>query len=67
MTEFVQAIHRAIVYMNDVIYETDEIIGDCSESLKAELIEQKEHFIIAVVALKEMAVKVGEENASQKS
>ncbi len=46
-------IEKAIAYLEDAVKETDEIIVDCSQRLQAELREQKEYFIIAVLALHE--------------
>lgn len=45
----------AIVYFEDAIRESDEIIEDCSPNLKAELIEQKEHFVEALDAMRAQA------------
>lgn len=44
---------RAIEYFEDAVRETDEIIADCSADLQAELTEQKEHFVVALTALRE--------------
>ena len=49
---------NAIIYFEDAIKESDETIEDCSEKLKASLIEQKEHFIVALEALEKQFPKV---------
>ena len=45
----------AIEYFEDAVRESDEIIDDCSAALKAELTEQKGHFIVGLDALREKA------------
>lgn len=47
----------AFDYFNDAIKESDEIIEECNEDLKEMLIEQKEHFIIALKALEKQISK----------
>ncbi|HYE80852.1 MAG TPA: hypothetical protein VEG39_01660 [Clostridia bacterium] len=47
-------LRSAIEYFEDAIRESDEIIEDCSEDLKAELINQKKHFETAVEAMKDV-------------
>lgn len=42
----------AIEYFEDAIKESDEIIDECSDDLKAELANQKEYFITAVKTMK---------------
>ncbi len=49
---------QAIAYFEDAIRESDEIISEASENLKQELTEQKEHFVVALVALKKQLPKV---------
>lgn len=39
---------QAITYFEDAVRESDEIIDECSPALQAELIEQKNHFIVAL-------------------
>lgn len=39
---------QAITYFEDAVRESDEIIDDCSPVLQAELIEQKNHFVVAL-------------------
>lgn len=46
---------KAITYFEEAIRESDEIIAESSPRLKAELIEQKEHFLTALSALSEQA------------
>lgn len=48
-------IEAAMQYFRDAVRESDELIEamECSETLKAELLEQKKHFEVALVALKE--------------
>ena len=48
----------AIEYFEDTIRESDEIMADCSADLKEELSKQKEHFVVALEAMK--ALKGGE-------
>jgi|GEM_PF-3916992 hypothetical protein len=48
-------IEKAIAYFEDAVKESDEIIGDCSEALQAELTEQKQHFAVALDTLREKA------------
>lgn len=43
---------QAIVYFEDAIRESDEIIAECSERLQEELTEQKKHFVIALEAMR---------------
>lgn len=47
-------IDEAIQYFEDAICESEEIIGDCSPCLQAELTKQKGHFEVALSALYEM-------------
>lgn len=42
----------AIEYFEDAIFESDEIIADCSDNLKKELSKQKNHFVVALEAMK---------------
>lgn len=44
----------AIAYFKDAIKESDEIIAECSEDLKTELLSQKRHFEIAVEAMEDV-------------
>ncbi len=44
-------VKEAIAYFEDAIRETDEIITDCSPLLQSQLIEQKEHFVVAIAAM----------------
>lgn len=46
-------IERAIVYFEEAVRESDEIIEDCSPALQTELTEQKEHFVVALASLRE--------------
>lgn len=46
-------IAEAITYFEEAVQESDEIIKDSSPALQAELTEQKEHFVIALAALRE--------------
>ena len=48
-------IEKAIEYFEDAVRESDEIIDECSEALKAELTEQKQCFVVALQALQEKA------------
>lgn len=43
---------QAIAYFKKAIKESDEIIADCSPDLRAELTEQKEHFVTALETLR---------------
>lgn len=45
-------IEKAIAYFEDAIKESDEIIADCTESLQAELTEQKQHFVVALEVMR---------------
>ena len=45
---------HAIEYFENAIKESDEIIADCSDALKAEFTEQKECFVVALEAMKSM-------------
>ena len=49
----VMNVKRAIEYFEDAVRQADEIIADCAADLEAELMEQKEHFIVALTALRE--------------
>ncbi len=42
----------AIEYFEDAILESDEVIADCSTDLKKELSKQKNHFVVALEALR---------------
>ena len=43
-------LESAIEYFEDAIFESNEIIADCSDDLKKELSKQKEHFVVALEA-----------------
>lgn len=43
---------QAAAYFEDAVRESDLIIVDCSDQLAAELAEQKEHFVVALEALR---------------
>ena len=45
-------IEQSVKYFEDAVKESDEIIADCSEALKKELTKQKEHFVVALAAIK---------------
>ena len=49
----------AIAYFEDAIRESDEIIGECTPNLQAELKEQKRHFEVALAALHIKQAKEG--------
>ena len=49
---FRSRLELAIEYFEDAIFESDEIIADCSADLKKELSKQKEHFVVAMEAMK---------------
>jgi len=49
----VMNVKRAIEYFEYAVRQADEIIADCAADLEAELMEQKEHFIVALTALRE--------------
>jgi len=44
---------EAIKYFEEAIQESDEIIAECTPALQAELANQKEHFVVALSALRE--------------
>lgn len=44
-------IDTAIEYFKDAVRESDEIIADCIPELQAELLEQKQHFVVALAVL----------------
>jgi hypothetical protein len=46
-----EKVKSAIVYFEDAVRESDEIISEASDDLKKELTEQKEHFVVALAAL----------------
>jgi len=50
-------LEQAFTYFEDAIKESDEIIADCSPDLQAELIKQKEYFVIALTALEKQVPK----------
>jgi hypothetical protein len=50
-------INQAVVYFEDAVKESDEIIEDCSEALKTELTIQKEHFVVALAAMRKQVPK----------
>jgi|GEM_PF-5086513 len=52
----------AIAYFEDAVQETDEIIADCSNALREELLEQKKHFILALKVMHRAIEKDGIEN-----
>ena len=45
-------LESAIEYFEDVIFESNEIIADCSADLKKELSKQKNHFVVALEAMR---------------
>jgi len=45
-------IQAAIAYFEDAVKESDEIIADCTEALRAELIEQKQNFAVALEVMR---------------
>lgn len=47
-----QEVNAAIAYFEDAVRESDKIIADCSPALQAELTEQKQHFVVALEALR---------------
>lgn len=49
-------IFDAITYFEEAIEESDEIIDECSDDLKAELTRQMVHFEVALVGLRFMVV-----------
>lgn len=49
----------AIEYFEDAVRESDEIMEECSEDLKADLAEQKEYFITALEVLRQAGQKKG--------
>ena len=46
---------EAIIYFQDAIKESDEIIDECSDALKKELIKQREHFVTALAVIEKLA------------
>jgi len=44
---------KAIEYFENAIRETDEVIEECSQRMKDELFDQKEHFTVGLAALRE--------------
>lgn len=48
-------VERAVAYFEEACTESDEILKECSEKLKSELLEQKAHFVVALQALHEKA------------
>jgi ribosomal protein S18 acetylase RimI-like enzyme len=47
-----QEVQAAIAYFEDAVKESNEIISDCTPALQAELTEQKQHFVVALEALR---------------
>lgn len=45
-------LEQAIAYFEDAIRESDEIIAEYSEALQKDLIEQKNHFEVALKIMK---------------
>jgi hypothetical protein len=45
-------LESAIEYFEDAIFESNEIIADCSADLKKELSKQKNHFVVALEAMR---------------
>ena len=43
---------QAIAYFEDAVRESDEIIADYTPRLKAELTEQKQHFVVALEVMR---------------
>lgn len=48
---------KAIAYFEDAVREGDEIIADCSPNLQADLTEQKQHFVVALVIMRQAIVQ----------
>lgn len=48
---------KAIAYFEDAVRESDEIIADCSPNLQADLTEQKQHFVVALVIMRQAIVQ----------
>lgn len=48
----VTEVQKAVEYFKDAVEESDEIIDECSEELKAQLTEQKGHFLVALAVMK---------------
>jgi uncharacterized coiled-coil protein SlyX len=46
-------LEQAIAYFEDAIRELDEILAECSKTLQKEIIMQKNHFEVALEAMKE--------------
>lgn len=46
------ALQEAIAYFEDAVRESDEIIEDCSPDLQRDSTEQKEHFVVALEAMR---------------
>ena len=44
--------NKAIAYFEKVIRDTDQVLPHCSEALRAELLEQRGHYELALVALR---------------
>lgn len=53
-------VNLAIKYFEDAIKETDETIEECSDDLKAQLINQKKHFETAVKIMVDWNVRHGQ-------
>jgi len=56
---------KAIKYFEEAIQESDEIIADCSPALQAELNKQKQHFTLALSALREQALQAKEKSREE--
>ena len=52
-SNYQEQVQRAVEYFEDAIRESDEIISECSADLQAELQSQKDHFMVALDALRE--------------
>lgn len=44
--------NKAIAYFEMVIRDTDQVLPHCSEALRAELLEQREYYELALEALR---------------
>ena len=57
-------VEKSIEYLEDTIQQSDDIMGECSTALQAELMEQKRHYETAIAALREQMERSANEPLS---
>jgi len=49
-----EKLEAAVGYFEEAVRESDEILEQCSDTLRRELTEQKEHFVVALEAMRQV-------------